>query len=201
MLFRVLRLTILAGVICGTSSAGVVYNETINGDLSNSGLNPTVVTVALGSNSLFGTTGNPGTGIDRDYLTLTVPNGLMLSSITVLPGTFSGGGLSFLGIEAGPQITLPANTQTAAGLLGWWHYSPVDIGHDILALAGIPASGSSGFTGPLGPGSYSFWIQDFNAGSFAYGFDFQIDPVPEPASWCAALLGSAVLLMRRRVRR
>ena len=90
MLFRVLRLTILAGAICGTSPAGVIYTETINGDVSNSGLNPTVVTVALGSNSLFGTTGNPGTGIDRDYLTLTVPNGLMLSSITVLPGTFSG---------------------------------------------------------------------------------------------------------------
>ena len=87
------------------------------------------------------------------------------------------------------------------GLLGWWHYSPADIGHDILALAGIPASGSSGFTGPLGPGSYSFWIQDFNAGSFPYGFDFNLSPVPEPASWSAALLGAAALLARRRVRR
>src|SRR5262249_34295553 len=149
-------------VISCASQAGVIYNESVSGDLSNSGLAPTAVTVALGSNTLFGATGNPGTGTDRDYFTFTVPNGLLLTSITVLPGTVSGGALSFIGIQAGPQVTLPTNTQTAAGLLGWWHYSPIDINQNILGEAGIPANGSIGFTGSLGPGTYSFWIQDFN---------------------------------------
>jgi hypothetical protein len=46
--------------------AATVYNEAISGDFSGSGLNPTAVTVGLGSNQIFGTTGFVGAA-DRDY--------------------------------------------------------------------------------------------------------------------------------------
>jgi len=87
-------------------SAAVLYDEATAGDFSGSGLTPTSVgLLAPGSNQIFGSTGNVG-GSDRDYFTLTVPNGYQLASILELPGTQSGN-LSFIGLQEGPQVTLP----------------------------------------------------------------------------------------------
>ena len=154
LLFRPGNLAILAlaaGMIRCAYGA-VVYDESINGDLSNSGLSPTVVSMALGSNQVWGTVGTAN-GVDLDYFTFTIQAGLQLSSITVLPGTQSGGALSFIGLQSGSQVTVPPDTQTAAGLLGWWHYSPSDINTDILAKMATPAMGSTGFTPPLPSGA------------------------------------------------
>jgi hypothetical protein len=79
-----------------------------------------------------------------------------LGSITELPGTQVGGALSFIGMEAGPQVTVSPDATTAAGLLGWAHYGPADINTNILPAMGIPAEGSSGFTAPLGQDSTHF---------------------------------------------
>ena len=189
--------------MCSGAYAGVIYNEAISGDLANTGLAPNLVTVAPGSNQILGSTGNVG-GTDRDYFTFAVPVGLQLTAITVLPGTASGGPISFIGLQAGSQVTLPVNTATAAGLLGWWHYSPADINTNILPEMAIPANGSSGFTPPLGAGSYSFWIQDFNPGTFAYGFDFTLAaaPVPEPGYFAILfpVLGALIIVVDRRRR-
>ena len=186
---------------CGGLSGAVIYNESVSGDLSNSGLAPTAVTVASGSNQLFGTTGVGSSGVDRDYFTFTVPAGLQLVSITLLPGTVVGGATSFIGIEAGNQVTLPTNSATATGLLGWWHYSTADINTDLLAKMAVPSTGSSGFTPPLGAGSYAFWVQDFNAGPLAYGFDFSLTATPEPATWLIVLGGVGLIGAAARRRR
>ena len=129
------RLVFAAAAIV-SAQAAVIYNEASNGDLSNSGLSPTVLTLAPGSNQILGTTGNTG-GIDRDYFTFAVPLGFQLTAITVLPGT-APLGISFIGLEAGTEVTLPTNAATAAGLLGWWHYAR-DIDTNIL-----PGNGHSG---------------------------------------------------------
>ena len=130
------------------ASAAVIYNEASSGDFSGAGLTPTAVgALSLGSNQIFGSTGNVG-GSDRDYFSLLVPAGYVLAAIIELPGTQSGN-LSFMGLEEGPQLTLPTNTATAAGLLGWLHYSPADINSNVLAHMSIPSMGSSGFTLPL----------------------------------------------------
>jgi hypothetical protein len=57
--------------------------------------------------------------VNPDYFSFTVPAGGALTAITVLPGTMSAGplGVSFIGIEAGNQITLGPPPTTAAGLL------------------------------------------------------------------------------------
>jgi PEP-CTERM motif-containing protein len=182
------------------ASASVVYNESVSGDLSGAGLAPTAIgALSLGSNQIFGLTGSTGGVTDRDYFTITVPNGLELSAIIEGSGTQSGR-LSFIGMEAGPQVTLPTNTTTAAGLLGWWHYSPADIGTNVLADMSVASMGSSGFTAPLGAGTYAFWVQDTSAGTFAYAFDLQV--VPEPATYALMLLGlgACAVATRRRAR-
>lgn len=178
------------------------YNEAVSGDFSNSGLNPTPLgSLTLGSNQTLGTTGRGSTGMDRDYFTFNVPSGYELTSLTELSGTISGG-VSFIGLQAGSQVTVPTNANSAAGLLGWTHYSPNDINSDILPRMSVPSFGSSGFTIPLGAGDYSLWIQDFNSGQFPYGFQFGVQAVvPEPGS-VALLMGlglsSVGVLLRRR---
>jgi hypothetical protein len=197
---------ILFTVICGigsTAFGGIIYNEAVSPDLSNSGLTPTVLgPLSFGSNEIFGTTGRQNGVVDRDYFTITVPPNSVLTALIVLPGTQSAGTLSrsFIGVEEGPQVTLPTNATSAADLLGWHHYSPADIDLDILPEMGIPANGSTGFTPPLGPGTYSFWVQELSPGTFPYGFDLQLNPVvPEPSSMALLLVGiPAVLFVRRR---
>lgn len=172
-----------------------IYNESVSGDLSNNGLAPTLLTVSLGFNDLFGTTGKTGTVIDRDYFTFTVPQGLELTAITVLPGTETLGTLgdSFIGIESGPEVTVSTAATNATGLLGWFHYDTGDIGEDILPLMGTSGLGSTGFTGQLPSGTYSFWVQEASAGTVPYGLEFTV-ATPEPASWTMLFTGMAALV-------
>jgi hypothetical protein len=183
---------------CGFLSntyAITVYDESVSGDLSNSGLTPTAIVAGLGSNQIFGSTGNAGTGTDRDYFMINVPDGLQLSHLFVLPGTTVGGSVSFLGVQAGNQVTVATNPANASGLLGWTHYDDSDISHDILARMGTSGDGSTGFAPPLKAGSYSFWVQDFNSGNITYGFDLQLTAVPEPGVYVTLLAGLGLLVL------
>ncbi len=191
----------LAGAAALTSSsrANIVYDESVNGDFSNNGLLPTTVTLGAGWNTIMGTTGRGSSGVDRDYFTVTVPTNWSLSSITEVAGTNVGGAVSFIGLEWGNQLTLPTNTATANGLLGWTHYGPTSMDIDLEPAMSMPANGSSGFTDPLGAGTYTFWIQDFNQGSFNYAFALAVTPVPEPSTYAAfgALMLVGLALRRR----
>jgi hypothetical protein len=194
--FRGIVLLVSACLFGAAARGSVIYNESVSGDLSNSGLTPTLLTVSLGSNQVFGTTGNT-TAVDRDYFTFTVPASLVLSSITLLPGTETLGPLgdSFIGVQLGPQVTLGTSPPNASGLLGWFHYSTGDIGANILPLMGSAGLGSTGFTPPLPSGTYSFWVQELSTGTVPYGLDFTTQ-TPEPGSW-AMLLVSLTLLTAR----
>jgi hypothetical protein len=185
------------GTIAPAAFAAVAWNETSDGDLSNAGLSPTFVALASGSNQVIGSTGDAGSGIDLDYFTVNVPTGAQLTSLKVLPGTLPLGSLAFIGVQSGSQLTVSPSAASADGLLGWTHYSSGDANSDILGRIGT-GFGASGFTGPLGAGSYAFWVQDFNPGASAYGFDLTVSAVPEPAPAGALALGLLVLCWVRR---
>lgn len=182
----------------GSAAAATIHDEAVNGDLSGDGLAPNSLTVSAGSNQIFGTTGRDAvTGVDRDYFTITVPLGYQFVSLIELPGTTVVGGISFLGIQTGSQVTVPTNAADATGLLGWTHYGPAAAPLDILPAVGIPIAGSTGFTPPLGAGAYAFWIQDTGAGSSSYGFDIVIAAVPEPGAAAVVWLGLMALGVAR----
>jgi PEP-CTERM motif len=186
------------------SSAVTVYNESGSGDLSGSGTTPTIVTVSAGSNDIFGSTGRDDSGVvDRDYFTINVPAGLGLRSIIVLPGTAGGPPMliSFIGIQAGSQVTVPTNAANAAGLLGFYLYGATDINTDILPATGTAGNSSDGFVPPLGAGNYAFWIQEGATGSFPYGFSLVVAKVPEPTALAMILSGLAVFGTMRRCRK
>ena len=190
----------------GTAAHGdTLYNESVSGDLSNNGLAPTLLAFGMGNNDVFGTTGKSAAGvIDRDYFTFTLPEGMFLTGITVLPGTQTLGALgeSFIGVESGPEVSVSTAAATAAGLLGWFHYGSGDINENILPMMGTSGLGSTGFTGFLPAGTYSFWVQEASVGSVNYGLDFTV-ATPEPATWTMMLTGMGMLAgeTARRARR
>ena len=196
-LTRTAVMAALTAALLPAVQAATVYDESVSGDLSSSGLAPTGVALAAGSNFVIGTTGRDNGIVDRDYFSFTVPVGWQLSAITPQPGTSTvAGGLALIGIEAGAQVTTPV-TGPATTLLGWRHYAPADIGTNILPLIGAGA-GAIGFSGALGAGTYAVWIQETGTGTAPYVMDFMLTPVPEPANAALLLVGMAALAVRRR---
>jgi hypothetical protein len=122
-----------------------------------------------------------------------------LRSIIVLPGTAGGppGLVSFIGIQAGSQVTVPINAVNAAGLLGYHLYGAMEINTHILPAIGTAGNGSTGFVPPLGAGNYAFWIEEGATGSFPYGFSLALAQVPEPTALAMILAGLAVLVTMR----
>ena len=172
--------------------AAVVWNEANNGDLSNDGLNPTTIGVSLGSNIVNGSTGSPGTGVDRDYFRFTIPVGAALTSITIQPNTTVSGSSSFIGLQAGPQLTVTPSGVGVENLIGFSHYGNADVGVNLLPL--LAASFISG----LPSGTYSLWLQE-TGGPVDYGIDFGVTAVPLPAA--AWLLMPGLLGLWARARR
>jgi len=160
--------------------------------------------LAAGSNEVHGMTGKDAASNqkDLDYFSFSVPNGLQLSEIRLLDAASQSKG--FFGLEAGPELTLPSNAATAAGLLGWVHYTGTQIGTDLLDDIGSSGLGASGFTPPLGAGTYSVWVQDTSVGAFPYAFDFVLTSVPDHGSGMAelalAFLATASIFARGRFR-
>jgi hypothetical protein len=192
IVLSLVSLTVALGPSC---FGDIIYNEGTLGDLSNNGLSPTFLAFSPGSNVVRGTTGL-GTIVDRDYFTFVVPQGFALTSLVELANTTVGNAVSFIGIEQGNALTVPTNSATAAGLLGWAHYGATTADLDLLPVMSVSTLGSSGFNGPLGPGAYSVWIHDGNVGTFSYGFDFQVNSVPEPGTLGMAFAAVALIAFR-----
>lgn len=189
-------LAVLATTGSLTAHAATIWNEGVDGDFSGNGLEPTGVLVSAGSNIVVGNTGNSGQGIDRDYFTFLVPDGSVLSSIMLLEDdTNVSGGVSFIGIQPGPQLTVSTSGVGAELLVALGHYDNSQRGSDLLPAIRI------GPAGPLSSGRYAIWVQE-TGGPATYGFDFVITQVPEPAHWGLMLVGlPLVLMVRGRVKR
>jgi hypothetical protein len=183
----------LAAMLLGAAApthAIVAWDETTQGDLSSNGLAPTVLTIDAGINTVLGSVGNSGAGVDRDYFSFSVPAGWLLSSMILRQESIPGG-LSFLAIQAGPQVTVSPSGAGAAALLGYVLYGTDQIGNNLLQDMALPG-------GVLGSGTYSVWVQELG-GLSPYGLDLIVAEVPEPGSAAlllAGLLGAAALRRR-----
>ena len=205
MLARLI-LTCAAFALALTSAHATDYTESIDGEFSGDRLNPTRIALTYGAfspngvagyNVISGTLGMTGSTIDRDYFTVTVPDGFALSQLRVGNQTTVGGTTSFLGIATGATMPVAPDATSAAGLLGWKLYGAADRNTDILGALGIAGNGASGFAGPLVAGDYTVWLQERSSGTYNYRFNFVISPVPEPAQHALILAGLGLLWMRR----
>jgi hypothetical protein len=195
---RMSRLGRLASALClsiglaHAATAAPIWTESVDGDLSNDRLVPTPLAVALGSNTLTGTT----VVGDRDYFSIVVPSGAVLQQIT-LTAFDQPFDQAFLAVQTGGTITEVPTAPNVANLLGWVHPNATMIGTNILDDLAL-GTGAIGFIPPLGPGTYSFWMQQTGSAVIGYGIDFVVVPEPTAAALLALGLLGLVIVGRRR---
>jgi hypothetical protein len=180
------------------SLAAVVWNEGVNGDLSTNEAAPTPLAFALGSNTMSGSVFSPND--TRDYFTFTIPAGWTLTHAFLLSYTdvATGGpaNTGFHAINAGATSFIPS-ASTANDFLGGNHLEAFAVGTDLLPGLAAATTNGTGFVAPLGPGTYSFLVQQTSPIASAYSLDFVIE-VPAPGAPAGAILGATMLTRRRR---
>ena len=179
--------------------AATVWDESVHGDLSTDPGAPTGVALGLGSNLVIGSVQTPND--TRDYLTFTIPVGKALQSLLLNQyedlDVGGPGDRGFHGIVVGGTSFVP-DGNPIGNFLGTDHLDPEPSGTDILPDLGTTNLGAQGFTPPLGPGTYTYHVQQTGPELSGYALDFVI--VPEPTSTALGSLAAGSLLARRRRR-
>ena len=214
------RFLATAAACAALAPAAQATNFTESTDYSNNPDSPTILGgLTPGSNLITGTINTFGdrvgphgerTNQDVDYMTFTVPNGYALTHFLVSDGTSiettPRDDLLFLGLASGGQVNVNPSFTSAAGLLGWTLVSQSRLGSDILpaigaaTYPGFPVPGATGFTGPLGAGTYTLWLGDGDETAH-YSFNLITAAVPEPATWAMMILGFGMIGAGLRYRR
>ena len=197
MLCRLLGVAVLAWAGLHGSAASaqpVLWNEHVQGDLSDNRLQPNQFALPSGSSHLNGfMAGEVGGVVDLDYYSITVPQGFELSQI-ILESYTSQDPVAFLAIQPGPIFPNDPGSVTPGELMGWIHLGAQHVGLDILPIMG---SQGMGFTPPLAAGTYTFWAQQLGAPT-DYLLEFVV--VPAPAGAVAGLLMLGGIACRRKPR-
>ena len=185
-------------MVCFCSVCWAAHDESIDGDLSTDPNNPTALTFSQGSNVISGTVQAPGD--TRDYLTFTIaadqalPRLLLLNYTDVSSG--GGGDRGFQAIIAGSKSFIPSGG-TIGSFLAGAHLDPLPAGTDILPTLATAPQGGTGFSVPLGPGTYTYHVQQTGAELTAYSLEFVVVPEPATTLLVAGLFAPLMLLRRR----
>jgi hypothetical protein len=193
----ILPLTATA-LVTSAAHAALTFDEASLGDFSNDRLSPSQAELGQGLNQIVGSFGlSPiPDSHDLDYLTIRIPEGMLLESFRVHAASV-GGAFAFVAMQAGPTVTIPADwTSIDTPLLGWAHFGTASIGMDLLPDMGS-SPGSIGFTGPLPTGEYTLWIMELDTSEqHHYAFNLQVSLIPSPAA--LPVMGVPWLLTFRR---
>jgi len=205
----------VCALVAAAPAKATIYDEAVSGDLSNDKGAPTALTLTPGSNSVSGTVaGFPFLGgtDPQDWVSFTIPTGFVMTSY-VNAKYVSTDDQGFTGFQFGSSFA--GDEFLAPNYAGYAHFgtaatnpdgNPVPastVGLDLLPLMADPsfAPGATGFTPPLGAGTYTFLIQQGDPVTTGYEFDITVRSVPDPgSSLCLLGIGGlATLALRRRL--
>lgn len=141
--------------------------------LSSDPLAPSALAFGLGENVVQGQVDNPRN--TRDIFTFAVPEGAQLTGVFLAEWS-AGIDQGYVFIDDG-DTTVVASAETAGDFLGGAHvssslYAPGDNLLDFLAIA---LQGGVGFDAPLGPGQYSFTMQQTGPVPSRYALKFVVE--------------------------
>lgn len=167
---------------CGGGDTSTVvknYLESEDGDLSDNPERPTEFEIGTGTTSLSGNIVQEGDDKDPDYVTITVPEGGVLSEV-VLTAYDSIDNGAFIAIVEGDTFSVAdeGDATDAASLLGYSLFGSGQLDENLLPLMAQGNAGGGaapiGFTLPLPAGDYSFWIQQTGLET-DYTLQFRLD--------------------------
>jgi hypothetical protein len=193
----VLSCAAVAAIIVPVLGQPFSYNEFVDGDLSNDLLNPTDLGPAgLGVNSVRLSVFESTTpGGDFDVFTFEIQGGQEMAGLLLLDYLGSDE-IAYLAIAAGPVFPVNPNDNPSDFLGGALIGPPVaGIGSDYFPLLQLPFAGGTGFSGNLGAGSYSIFVQQ--TGEYTE-LELGIVVIPAPGSIAALGLLGLVGVRRRR---
>ncbi|MCP4836893.1 MAG: hypothetical protein GY895_19245 [Phycisphaera sp.] len=191
---RCIGAAVLASMIASGATAEVVYDEAIDGELSDFGFAPTYIQFGAGSNDVLFVTDQDGD--DRDFFTFTIEAGFQLSGLVLNAfDTDNEFNLAFMSINPGNVLPFDPDSPVTEELLGYTLFDEGDVGSDLFLEMG-QAFSTIGFDGPLGPGDYTIWAQETSPAVDTWNLGFIVTPVPAPGA--LAVLGLAGLAGRRR---
>src|SRR6184192_2723632 len=190
----VTKKSLFSAVVCTllvtAPAKAVMYDEAASGDLSNNPLAPTPLTLTPGSNSVSGTVaGFPQFGgtDPQDWVSFTIPTGfVMISYVNSIYNSADDQG--FTGFQSGSSFS--GDEFVAGSYAGYAHFgtaaqnpdgnptSSSTVGVNLLPLMADPsfAPGTTGFTPPLGAGTYTFLIQQGDPNPTGYRFNMAVRP-------------------------
>jgi hypothetical protein len=178
-----------------TPSLAIAYDEAVDGDLSGMAASPTPVTFVLGTNVVAGRVTSSVPADTRDYLTFTIPAGRQLTALRLV--SWGGGNTGFHAINAGATSFEPS-TATDNNFLGGDHILPNAAPAEVLVELLDGDTAGVGTTAPLGPGAYSYVIQQTGPQLSDYRLEFVVSAAPAaavPASDHKSLIALTLTLL------
>jgi hypothetical protein len=197
----------LIGALSAGAASATDYNEANlqPPDFSNTVSSPTPLTFSLGDNRITGTV-VAGLVDQQDFITFTIQPGQQLAAIKLV--SYEPNNRGFHALTAGPQSFDPATGIHPAEPHGGNHLGLEPDGADLLpglARGQVPGGAGPGINRELGPGVYTYVIQQTGTPLVTYTLNFVVSPfVPALPPWGAALVGTLVVaggwFMLRRTR-
>jgi hypothetical protein len=170
---KTLATALLVASLAVPASAAIVHDESLHGDLSTNDAAPTPLVFAVGSNDILGTVN--GSPLDRDYITFTIPPGFALSHLYLR--AFSPDNIAFSSFNSGATSFIPSGA-TIGSFLAGIHVFGTDLNQDLMVFFDTRSVTTNSLSsGSLGPGTYSFLIQQTSAVLQSYRLEFVLEGV------------------------
>ncbi|MBO6514619.1 MAG: hypothetical protein JJ974_11700 [Phycisphaerales bacterium] len=182
-----------AALLAGSVASAAIYDETVDGDLSGDRFAPTMITLDQGMNTVsMDVVLSDQPGGDRDYFTFTLGAGQSIDSMVILESSNPLGGsdsAAFVGFGPGSFFDFDPDIFSGPGLDGFVITSPGFVGVEVI-------NDLTGGLNSIGPGSYSFWVQQ--TGQDLTRVSIGLNVIPSPSAMGVLAMGGLVAMRRRR---